>query len=56
METIHLTSQDDAASLLADDKQAWIDWMLQAVRPLPRHLWLEFTWMLLDLWLNMVTG
>ena len=27
----------------SSEKQAWIDWMLQALRPLPNHIWREFT-------------
>ncbi|XP_063954067.1 uncharacterized protein LOC135153830 [Lytechinus pictus] len=39
-----IRSQVDAALTQgADERQAWLEWMLQAVRPLPRPLWREFT-------------
>ena len=39
-----IRSQVDAALTQgADERQAWLEWILQAVRPLPRPLWREFT-------------
>ena len=35
--------QVDAMSHVSDEKQAWVEWMLQALRPLPKHLWREYT-------------
>ena len=37
------TKVDAAMSLASDEKASFVDWMLQAIRPLPRHLWHEFT-------------
>uniref|UniRef100_K1PGT8 Uncharacterized protein n=1 Tax=Magallana gigas TaxID=29159 RepID=K1PGT8_MAGGI len=34
---------DAAVSHGSDEKQAWVDWMLQALQPLTRHLWRDFT-------------
>ena len=28
-----------AMSHVSDEKQAWVEWMLQVLRPLPKHLW-----------------
>ncbi|XP_061186715.1 uncharacterized protein LOC133194821 [Saccostrea echinata] len=43
-QTVDLTAKVDAAmSHSSDEKQAWVDWMLQALQPLPRHLWWDFT-------------
>lgn len=43
-QAVNLTAKVDAAmSHGSDEKQAWLDWMLQALNPLPRHLWRDFT-------------
>lgn len=43
-QTVDLTAKMDAAmSHGTDEKQAWVDWMLQALQPLTRHLWRDFT-------------
>jgi hypothetical protein len=43
-QTVDLTAKVDAAmSHSSDEKQAWVNWMLQALQPLPRHLWRDFT-------------
>ena len=34
---------DAAATSVQDERQAWVEWMLSALRPLPRHLWRDFT-------------
>lgn len=43
-QTVVLTAKVDAAmSHGSNEKQAWVDWMLQALQPLTRHLWRDFT-------------
>lgn len=43
-QTVDLTAKMDAAmSHGSDEKQAWVDWMLQALQLLTRHLWRDFT-------------
>lgn len=43
-QTVVLTAKVDAAmSHGRNEKQAWVDWMLQALQPLTRHLWRDFT-------------
>ena len=37
------TKMDSAMDQGSSEKQAWVDWMLQALRPLPHHIWREVT-------------
>ena len=41
----NLTTQIEAAisSAPRNEMEAWVEWMKQAVKPLPRHLWRDFT-------------
>lgn len=41
-QTGELRTKVDSA-MATDEKASFVDWMLQALRPLPRHLWREFT-------------
>ena len=34
---------DAAIDQRSSEKQAWVNWMLQALRPLLHHIWREFT-------------
>ena len=43
-QTVDLATKMDAAiDQGSSEKQAWVDWMLQALRSLPNHIWRGFT-------------
>ena len=42
-QTVDLTAKYTALSNVHNEKQAYVDWLLQVVHPMPCHLWREFT-------------
>ena len=41
-QTVDLATKMDAAiDQGSSEKQAWVDWMLQALRSLPNHIWIH---------------